>query len=137
MPGEPDNATPKEQGNPTLQMKIAGPEEVRIGGVGSIVAIVVLAVISAVLTILVASARRRAAIERTKAKLAEEKLAKAKDDAKLEQNQAKRDAAARRILELQTVVDNSYERIEELDKAHNDRVKELAKVTSWDDLFED
>lgn len=130
-----DKGSPEER--PSLQLQIAGPEEVRVGGIKSIVAICVLGLVTAFLTILLGLAKRRAAIERSKAKIAEEKLEQARDQVKLNENKAERDAAAAAIGELLKTVDESKDRIKELDAGLEETEKRLARATSWDELFED
>ena len=130
-----DKAPPEERAS--LQMQIAGPEEVRVGGVGSIVAICVLGLITAFLTILLAMAKRKAAIERTKAKVAEEKLERAREDVKLKENKKERDAAAAAIGPLLKEVDQSKARISDIESDLGETKAKLAKVSSWDELFED
>lgn len=131
-----DKPEAKEE-KPSLMMQIAGPEEVRVGSAGSVVAIVVLGVVTAVLTILLALAKRRARQELNKSRLLEEKLAAERDRVRLEDNDKLRKEAIKTIQALETSVQDSRKRIENLDGQHQDYVKKLRKVTSWDELFEE
>jgi len=111
--------------------------ELKIEGHASVIGLVVAALITGVLFFFLGLARRRAAIERNKALVLGEKLERVKEQAKLDESQKVRDEAARQILDLQLKVDDSNERLEELDKQHEVYVKKLRKVNSWDDLFKD
>ena len=111
--------------------------ELKIEGHASVIGLVVAALITGILVLFLGLARRRAAIERNKALVLEEKLSKVKEQAKLDVNQKVRDAAAKKILDLQLKVDDSNERLEELDEQHAAYVKKLRKVNSWDDLFKE
>jgi len=111
--------------------------ELNISAPASIFGLVLAAIITGVLAFLLGLARRRAAIERNKALVLEEQLEQVKEKAKLDENQKVRDEAAKKILELQEKVDNSTERLEALDEQHEDYVKQLKKVNSWDDLFKE
>ena len=136
-PVERPEKTPSPEEGPSLQMKIAGPEEIRVGGAGLIVALCVLGLVTAALTILLALAKRRAAIERSKAKIAEEALEKARETAKLDANEKARDDAAVAIGGLLEKVDKSKAEIPRIDAETAEAEKKLAKVTSWDELFKD
>ena len=115
----------------------SGKVDVKLEAPAGYVTLVIAALITGVLFFLLGLARRRAAIERNKALLLQEELDKAKDQAKLDENQKVRDEAAKKILDLQVKVDSSMERLEELDESHEVYVKKLKKVNSWDDLFKD
>lgn len=120
-------ATPVER--PRADVKLEAP--------AGYVTLLIAALITGVLIFFLGLARRRAAIERNKALLLQEELDKAKDQAKLDENQKVRDEAAKKVLELQVKVDTSHERLEKLDEAHEAHIKRLKKVNSWDDLFKD
>jgi hypothetical protein len=133
----PPEESSSPEGRPSVMMKIAGPEEVRIGGAGSIVAICVLGVITAFLTILVALARRRAAIERNKVKLLEEEVLQMKEQEKLAENEKIRDQALSTIRDLEADVKRAQVRIAEHDKKAQEAVAKIKEATSWDELFKD
>jgi uncharacterized protein HemX len=111
--------------------------KVEIEGHASVIGLIIAALITGILAFFLGLARRQAAIERNKRLVLEEKLERVKEQAKLDENQKVRDEAAKKVLDLQVSVDNSNERIEELDKQHLGYVEKLKKVNSWDDLFKD
>lgn len=111
--------------------------DIKIEAPAGYVTLIIAALITGVLVFFLGLARRRASIERNKALLLQEELDKAKDQAKLDENQKVRDEAAKKILDLQVKVDSSMERLEKLDEDHEAYVKKLKKVNSWDDLFKD
>lgn len=124
-----DNGEPKPEEKPSADIKLEAP--------AGYVTLIIAALITGVLVFFLGLARRRAAIERNKALVLQEELDKAKDQAKLDENQKVRDEAAKKILELQVKVDTSNERLEKLDEEHEAYVKKLKEVNSWDDLFKD
>lgn len=123
-----------EKDIPNLMLKIAGPENIRIGGIGLLVALATLGLTSGILVIFLALARRKIAMEKNKASILEEKLKQVSEQKKLTTNQKKREESLKIISKLLEDVIEKKSIILEQEKEAKRYAEKLDKVNDWEEL---